>query len=122
MSKLIDIYLEAVFFVVSIILWLYVLLISSDIPVNISKNEFIISIISLLLFGLFYRFYVRKSKREVIGVPLLIPLAFWLLSMVDAIKYNYQIYNTIISIIGFTITGYCIGLSIHRLLTKKHTV
>ena len=45
MSKLIDIYLEAVFFVVSIILWLYVLLISSDIPVNISKNEFIISII-----------------------------------------------------------------------------
>ncbi|WP_133015742.1 hypothetical protein [Clostridium cuniculi] len=122
MSKLIDIYLEAVFFVVSIILWLYVLLISSDIPVNISKNEFIISIISLLLFGLFYRFYVRKSKREVIGVPLLIPLAFWLLSMVDAIKYNYQIYNTIISIIGFTITGYCIGLSIHRLLTKSHTV
>lgn len=122
MSKLIDIYLEAVFFVVSIILWLYVLLISSDTPVNISKNEFIISIISLLLFGLFYRFYVRKSKREVIGVPLLIPLAFWLLSMVDAIKYNYQIYNTIISIIGFTITGYCIGLSIHRLLTKKHTV
>ncbi|SCJ83192.1 hypothetical protein [Clostridium saudiense] len=122
MSKLIDIYLEAVFFVVSVILWLYVLLISSDIPVNISKNEFIISIISLLLFGLFYRFYVRKSKREVIGVPLLIPLAFWLLSMVDAIKYNYQIYNTIISIIGFTITGYCIGLSIHRLLTKKHTV
>ena len=121
MSKLIDIYLESVFFVVSIILWLYVLLISSDIPVNISKNEFIISIISLLLFGLFYRFYVRKSKREVIGVPLLIPLAFWLLSMVDAIKYNYQIYNTIISIIGFTITGYCIGLSIHRLLTKKHT-
>lgn len=122
MSKLIDIYLEAVFFVVSIILWLYVLLISSDIPVNISKNEFIISIISLLLFGLFYRFYVRKSKREVIGVPLLIPLAFWLLSMVDAIKYNYQIYNTIISIVGFTITGYCIGLSIHRLLTKRHTV
>ena len=122
MSKLIDIYLEAVFFVVSIILWLYVLLISSDIPVNISKNEFIISIISLLVFGLFYRFYVRKSKREVIGVPLLIPLAFWLLSMVDAIKYNYQIYNTIISIIGFTITGYCIGLSIHRLLTKRHTV
>lgn len=122
MSKLIDIYLEAVFFVVSVILWLYVLLISSDIPVNISKNEFIISIISLLLFGLFYRCYVRKSKREVIGVPLLIPLAFWLLSMVDAIKYNYQIYNTIISIIGFTITGYCIGLSIHRLLTKKHTV
>lgn len=122
MSKLIDIYLEAVFFVVSIILWLYVLLISSDIPVNISKNEFIISIISLLLFGLFYRFYVRKSKREVIGVPLLIPLAFWLSSMVDAIKYNYQIYNTIISIIGFTITGYCIGLSIHRLLTKRHTV
>ncbi|MDO5779361.1 MAG: hypothetical protein Q4Q02_02445 [Clostridium sp.] len=122
MSKLIDIYLEVIFFIVSIILWLYVLLISSDIPVQISKNEFIISIISLLLFGLFYSFYVRNTKREVVGVPLLIPLAFWLLSMVDAIKYNYQIYNTIISIIGFTITGYCIGLSIYRLLIPKHIV
>lgn len=122
MSKLIDIYLEVIFFIVSIILWLYVLLISSDIPVQISKNEFIISIISLLLFGLFYSFYVRKTKREVVGVPLLIPLAFWLLSMVDAIKYNYQIYNTIISVIGFAIIAYCIGLSIYRLLTTKHTV
>lgn len=117
MSKLIDIYLEGIFFIVSIILWLYVLLISSDIPVKISQNEFVISIISLLLFGLFYSFYVRKTKRDVVGVPLLIPLAFWLLSMVEAIKYNYQIYNTIISIIGFVITGYCVGLSIYRLLT-----
>lgn len=122
MSKLVDIYLEAIFFVVSIILWLYVLLISSDIPVNISKNEFIISVISLLLFGLFYSFYAIKSQREVIGVSLLIPLAFWLSSMIDAIKYNYQIYNTIISIIGFAIIGYCIGLSIHRLLSKRNTV
>lgn len=56
------------------------------------------------------------------GVPLLIPLAFWLLSMVDAVKYNYQIYNTIISVIGFAIIAYCIGLSIYRLLTTKHTV
>ena len=98
-------------------MWLYALLISSDIPVKISQNEFVISIISLLLFGLFYSFYVRKTKRDVVGVPLLIPLAFWLLTMVEAIKYNYQIYNTIISIIGFVITGYCVGLSIYRLLT-----
>ena len=93
MSKLIDIYLEAVFFVVSVILWLYVLLISSDIPVNISKNEFIISIISLLLFGLFYRFYVRKSKREVIGVPLLIPLALWLMQLSIITKYIILLYQ-----------------------------
>lgn len=112
MSKIVDISLEVIFFVVSIMLWLYVFLISSDIPVNISKNEFIISLISLLMFGLLYNFYMRKSKREVRGVSLLISLAFWLSSMIDAIKYNYQIYHTIISIIGFSIIGYCIGLSI----------
>ena len=119
MSKIIDIFLESVFFVLSIILWLYELLISSDIPVNIFRKEFIILLISLLLFGAFYSFYVRKSQREVMGVSLLIPLAFWLSSMIDAIKYNYQIYDIIISIIGFVIIGYCIGLSINRLLIKK---
>ncbi len=56
MSKFVDIFLGIAFFIVSIILWLYVLLISSDIPVNISKNEFIISLMSLLLFGILYSF------------------------------------------------------------------
>ena len=70
MSKLIDIYLEVIFFIVSIILWLYVLLISSDIPVQISKNEFIISIISLLLFGLFYSLCEKDQKRSSRGTAI----------------------------------------------------
>ncbi len=122
MSKFVDIFLGIAFFIVSIILWLYVLLISSDIPVNISKNEFIISLMSLLLFGILYSFYIKNSKRKIIGMLLLIPLGFWITDMVNAIKYNYQIYNTILSIIGFCITVYCIGVSIYKFVVYNKII
>lgn len=118
MNKFIDIFLGIIFFIVSIILWLYLMLISSDIPVNISKNEFINSVISLSLFGVLYSFYINISKTK-ITVILLIPLGIWLSSMIDAINCSYQTYHTIISTIGFIIMLYCIVLSIYKLLTNK---
>ncbi|WP_252229436.1 MULTISPECIES: hypothetical protein [unclassified Clostridium] len=122
MSKFVDISLAIAFFIASIILWLYVLLISSDIPVNISKNEFVISLMSLLLFGILYSFYIKNSKREVMGMLLLIPLGFWIPDIINAIKYNYQIYNTILSVIGFCITVYCIGVSIYKLIVYNKII
>ena len=117
MNTLIDISLELTFFVISIMLWLYGMLISSDIPVNISKNEFIGMIISFILFGVFYSIYIRKGKRKEIIILLLIPSVLWLVNMVYIIRYNYQAYNTILSIMGFIITGYCAGLSIYKFRT-----
>lgn len=119
MRKFIDICLGVMFFIISIILWLYLMLISSDIPVNISKNEFINSVISLLLFGVLYSFYINISKTKITVILLLIPLGIWLSSMIDAINCSYQTYHTIISTIGFTTMLYCIGLSIYKLLTNK---
>lgn len=117
MNKLIDIFLEFTFFVISIILWIYSMLISSDIPVNISKNEFIVLLISFILFVVFYSIYLRKGKRKEIIILLLIPSVLWLFDMIYAIRYNYQTYDTILSIIGFVTTGYCTGLSIYKFRT-----
>jgi len=122
MSKFWDISFGVSLFIVSIILWLYVLLISSDFSMNISKDEFIISLISLFLFGLLYSFYIKRSKIKEVGNLLLIPLLFWLSDVINAIKYNYQACNTIISVIGFVITGYCIVLSTYQLMARRKKV
>lgn len=122
MNKLIDIFLELTFFVISIILWLYGILISSDIPVSISKNEFIVLLISFILFGVLYSTYIIKCKRKEITILLLIPLVLWLFDMIYTIRYNYQTYDTILSIIGFVTTGYCTGLSIYKFKTINKVV
>lgn len=122
MNKLIDISVGIILFIISIILWLYTLLIAYDIPMNIDKKEFIISLVSLLLFGLIYSFYIINSKRKTVSALLLIPLVFWFSDMINAIQYNYQTYHTILTVIGFTTTVYCIGLSIYKLITCKKIV
>lgn len=122
MNKFVDIFLELIFFAISIMLWIYEILISSDIPINISKNEFMVLAISFILFGVFYSFYMKKSKRKEGVILLLIPLLFWLFNMIEAIRYNYETYCTILSILGFATTGYCIGLSIYKLVINKNKV
>lgn len=118
MNKIIDVFLGIMFFIISIMLWLYLMLVSSDIPVNISRYEFINLLIALLLFGVLYSFYINKSNTK-ISVILLIPLGFYLSSMIDAINCSYQRDYTIISTMGFITILYCIGLSIYRLLNNK---
>lgn len=114
MNKLIDISLELIFFTISIILWLYGMVISSAIPINISTNEFITLLISFIFFGIFYSIYIRQCKRKESIILLLIPSLLWLFNIIYAVKYNYQTYYTILSIIGFVTTGYCAGLSIYK--------
>ncbi len=122
MSKLIDISVGLILFIISIILWLYTLLIAYDTPMSISKNEFIISLVTLLLFGLIYSFYIINSKRKAVSALLLITLVIWFSDMINAIQYNYQTYHTILTVVGFITTGYCIGLSIYKLITCKKIV
>ncbi len=119
MNKLIDISVGVILFIISIILWLYTLLIAYDTPMSISKTEFIISLVSLVLFGLIYSCYIINSNRRSVSALLLITLAFWFSDMINAIQYNYQTYHIILTVIGFTTTGYCIGLSIYKLMTCK---
>ena len=123
MRKFVDISLGFAFFIISIILSLYTNLISqTNVEADMSKNEFVISVISLLLFGVLYSIYMKKSKRREIGILLLLPLSSWISDMINAIKNNYSEYTTIVSIIGFIITGYCIGFFIYKLVTDKKNV
>ena len=123
MNKLIDISVGIILFIISMILWLYTLLITSyEFSMRISKKEFIILLVSLLLFALIYSLYIINSKRKAVSALLLIPLVLWFSDIINSIQYNFQTYYTILTTIGFTTIGYCVGLSIYKLITYKKKV
>lgn len=123
MRKFVDISLGFAFFIISIILCLYTnLILQTNVEADMSKNEFVISVISLLLFGVLYSIYMKRSKRRAIGILLLLSLSSWISDMINAIKNNYSAYTTIVSIIGFVITGYCVLFFIYQLVTDKKSV
>lgn len=105
MKKSIDIILGLLMNFFIFILWVYERIISSDIPVNISYNEFLELSLLLVLSLIIYTFYIRYTKLTLINILLiLLPLFLWFTSMQQALRYEYHKFNTIISIIGFTVT------------------
>lgn len=87
------------------ILWGYKMLVTSDIPVEISFNEAMIIALLLILFLIIYSVYIKYTKYLLINFfMLLIPLLLWFMCMQQALAYNYHKNDTLVSIIGFSIT------------------
>lgn len=88
-----------------LVLWGYEMLIASDIPVEVPFNEVMVISLLLILFLILYSIYARNTKYLLINsLLLLLPLLLWFISMQQALTYNYHKNDTLISIIGFTIT------------------
>lgn len=87
-----------------LILWVYEMLVTSDIPVEMSFNDAVLISCLLVLFLVVYSLYIRKTKFILMNIILLlIPLFLWLVSMQQALTYQYHRYDTIVSIIGFAV-------------------
>ncbi|QEK11425.1 hypothetical protein FQB35_03025 [Crassaminicella thermophila] len=87
------------------LLWGYKMLISSDIPVEISFKEAIFMSFLLILFLAIYGVYFKNTKYILLNILFLfMPLILWFMSMQQALIYHYHKYDTIISILGFFIT------------------
>ena len=85
-----------------LILWAYKMLVTSDIPVEMSFNDVVLISCLLALFLVVYSLYIRKTKCILMNIILLlIPLFLWLVSTQQALIYQYHRYDTIVSIIGF---------------------
>lgn len=90
-------------------LWIYKMIITSDIPVEMKYKDFIIISIVLIVFLLIYSFYIRKIKYSLINIlSLLIPSSLWFATMKQALIYQYHKYDTIVSIIAYSITLFLI--------------
>ncbi|MHB8036159.1 hypothetical protein CF069_20085 [Clostridium botulinum] len=103
MNKCKDLFLCLILFILGLSIWIYKTLITSDIPVNISFKQFILLSILIFIYTLIQSFYIRrlKSNLHLLNLLLLIILLLlWIGSLITALKYNYNKYDTIIDIIG----------------------
>ncbi len=114
MRKIKDTLIAVGFIFLLIVLWFYGMIISSDIPVNISFKEFISLLMGLLLFALIFILYYRKARMNGTCYFFSIPFCLWLQDMFYSLKYNYHIYDTILSIVGTVISIMCLIVAFNR--------
>jgi hypothetical protein len=105
MNKIKDIFIGLGLSTFALIIWVHKMVITSDIPVEISYKDSVVISCLLVLFLIIYSFYTRKTKYILMNtILLLIPLFMWFMSMQQALTYHYHKYDTLVSIIGFSIT------------------
>lgn len=83
------------------ILWLYKMLLSSDIPMSISSDEMQNMVLTLLVSTIVVLLYVKVTSNTTLFYFLVIPSFLWGFSMVESLIKGYHEYHTIITITGF---------------------
>ena len=77
--------------------WLYTAIITSDIPMNVPFNEFIISESSILVILSIFIYLTKKGKPFINIGLLFIPNSIWTIYFVQVVLYKIPIYATIIT-------------------------
>jgi len=104
MNKIKDIFIGLGVSAFILIIWVYKMVVTSDIHVKISYKDSVVISCLLVLLLIIYSFYTRKTKYILMNmILLLIPLFLWFMSMQQALAYHYHKYDTVVSIIGFSI-------------------
>lgn len=104
MSKIVDITVCILLNMFILLIWVYKMIITGDLPIKISFYEVIVTFILLVLFLVIYSTYIKYSKFQMLNkLLLLIPLSLWVMSMQQALTYNYHNNDTLVSIMGFFI-------------------
>lgn len=106
MNKIMDILIGLGISMFMLVIWTYEMLVTSDIPVQMSFRDSVLISCLLILSLMLYVLYVRKTKYISISILLItIPSLLWFISMEQALIYHYHRYNTLVSIIGFFINS-----------------
>ena len=118
MKKLIDGVILISITIFSFFIFTYCVFISSDIPINISRNEFILFVILDGIYLMIYLIYIFKRLNFIkINIALILfQIWFWFIMLISNIRYKYHLYCTLISIIGFSIKIIIFILLIYKLI------
>jgi hypothetical protein len=105
MNKIKDIFIGIVLSAFILLILVYKMVVTSDIPVEMFYKDSVIITCMLVLYLIIYSIYAKKTKYILMNtILLLIPLFLWFMSMQQALTYHYHKYDTLASIIGFSIT------------------
>ena len=98
MNKIFDIFIFIFLLLFIISIKTYHLIITSDIPLNITFNETIIITFLITIFFVVYFLYISKTQYLLANISFMCPiLLLWFISVIN----NYHKYDTFISIFGF---------------------
>lgn len=89
--------LYVAFFILSCWNWFYTMLITSDIPVQVSRNEFIVAELNILIVFLLFIYLTKKGIAGLNIGLIIIPNFVWVINFLQDIKYNYHVYSTVLS-------------------------
>ena len=108
------------FSILLLILWLYEMIVTSDIPVQVPLKDCILISSLLVIFASFYCLNIRRVETLYIYIIILaLPFVLWLSSMVMSLQHNYHPYSTLIDIIGFSVISMALIQLIYLKLKKK---
>lgn len=103
MKKTVDLFISVILFIWTFLIFIYKMILSSDIPVFISLNEFVHFVIGILLYTIIQLFYIKRTNLYLLNLTsLILPMTFWSITLVSALIYKYHKYDTVLDIIGFS--------------------
>lgn len=101
-------------------LWLWKMLISSDVPVSISDKELKSTILLLIVTTIICLLYVKLTVDSKLLYFLLLPAILWGVSMQQAFVYHYHAYDTLLSILGFITLFLVMAYSGFQIRKRSH--
>lgn len=97
LKKLIQPFLYTTLFILSCWNWIYIMIISSDIPVNPSKEEFLIAEGTIIIILTIFIYLTIKGYPFYNYAILLFPNSIWILNFIEDMVHHYHKYDTILS-------------------------
>lgn len=118
--KKIHLFISFLFGLWSFFLWCWLMIISGDIPVSISYDEFRVTLLGIGIFTLISIVYIKYViYPNYLLIFLSFPTFLWGFQMVQELKYHYHKYSTIVTITGFIASLLIIFFLIFKSLRER---
>ncbi|HAX72503.1 MAG TPA: hypothetical protein DCY20_03135 [Firmicutes bacterium] len=102
MSYIRKYFFELFILVFSIYNWFCVMMISSDLPIEIGLFDTCYRVIAILFCGYLY---LKGIKSNVMSMVSLLPIMLWFIEALYSMMFNYHPYVTLLTIVGAVVSG-----------------
>jgi len=101
LTKRIDTVIGLILSIIALSIWIYRMILTSDIPIVITQQQFIIFMIIISFYTVIQFGYIIKTKRYILNIIYLaFPSIIWTLTLNDTLPQGYNKFDTISVVFG----------------------